>query len=105
MFISREKTGLKIYFEVPFNIKLLAREFKERVSADCAKMKGWRSRQRASFNVKVHTTVVLCSIKVRHGYVCVWTAANASLWTTLRIIHVMDGYHHVILGLFQGSVN
>lgn len=33
-----------------------------RVSADCAKMNGWRLRFRASYNVKVHTTVVLYTV-------------------------------------------
>ncbi len=68
-------------------------------------MKGWRSRHHASYNVKVHTTVVPYSIKVRRGYVCVCTAVNTSLWTTFRINHVMDSNYHVILGLFQGSVD
>lgn len=36
------------------------------MSADCAKMKGLRLRQRASFNVKVHSTLVLYS-RVRRG--------------------------------------
>lgn len=41
-----------------------------RVSADCAKMKGWRLGHGASYNVKVCSIVVLYSIKVRRGYGC-----------------------------------
>lgn len=59
----------------------------------------------------VHTTVVLYSIKVRRGYVCVCIELQGhteflytSLWNTFTINHVMDNNHHVILGLFQGSV-
>lgn len=76
-------------------------------------MKGWRSRHRASYNVKVHTIVVLFSIKVRRGYVCVYIklkghseflhTLNTSLWNTFRINHVMDNNQHVILNLFQDS--
>lgn len=51
-------------------------ELKMRVSADCAEMKGWRLRHRASYNAKVCSTVVLYSIKVRRGYVCVCSAVK-----------------------------
>lgn len=59
--------GTIVYFRVPLNE--VATEFKERVSADCAEMKGWTWWHRASYNVKVHATVALYGIKVRRGYV------------------------------------
>lgn len=49
-----------VYFGVPLSrVARVAGEFKERVSADCAEMKGWRRRPGASYNVQVHTTVEL----------------------------------------------
>lgn len=57
----------KVYFRLPQNEVVV--ELKERVPADCAKMKGWRSRQGASCNVNVHSAVVLYSVKVRHRYI------------------------------------
>lgn len=64
--------GTNVYFSLPQYEVVI--EFKERVSADCAKMTGWRWRQRASYNVKVHCTVVLYSIKGRRGFVWVCSA-------------------------------